>query len=72
MVVISTQRLKKILPFPDSQKVLCFAGAGIYSLQETLLLEASLCIALLSKPVLLLVRTKYIISCAFAEENMGP
>ena len=36
VVVISTQRLKKILPFPDGQKVLCFAGAGIFSLQETL------------------------------------
>lgn len=38
-VVISTQRLQKILPIgPDAKQVLCFAGAGIFSVQETLLL----------------------------------
>ncbi|CAK9017018.1 unnamed protein product [Durusdinium trenchii] len=37
MVVISTQRLQKILPIGDEAKqVLCFAGAGIFSVQETL------------------------------------
>ena len=44
MVVISTQRLQKILPIKDStgdaKQVLCFAGAGIFSLQETLKLRA--------------------------------
>eukprot|EP00438_Fugacium_kawagutii_P032269 Skav209900 [mRNA] locus=scaffold2642:418051:456034:- [translate_table: standard] len=36
-VVISTQRLQKILPIgPDAKQVLCFAGAGIFSVQETL------------------------------------
>ena len=41
MVVISTQRLQKILPITggnggDAKQVLCFAGAGIFSVQETL------------------------------------
>jgi len=36
MVVISTQRLQKILPIGDAKQVLCFAGAGIFSVQEAL------------------------------------
>lgn len=43
MVVISTQRLQKILPIKDAgdaKQVLCFAGAGIFSVQETLNLGA--------------------------------
>mmetsp|Transcript_4244 Transcript_4244/g.9804 ORF Transcript_4244/g.9804 Transcript_4244/m.9804 type:complete len:635 (+) Transcript_4244:2-1906(+) len=35
-VVINMRRLEKILPIGTGQKVLCFAGAGIYSLQEAL------------------------------------
>ena len=35
-VVINMRRLGKILPIGDGQQVLCFAGVGIYSLQEAL------------------------------------
>ena len=37
MVVINTQRLQKILPIgSEAKEVLCFAGAGIFSVQEAL------------------------------------
>ncbi|CAE7655006.1 dld [Symbiodinium pilosum] len=35
-VVINMRRLEKILPIGAGQQVLCFAGAGIFSLQEAL------------------------------------
>ncbi|CAJ1419776.1 unnamed protein product [Effrenium voratum] len=35
-VVINMKRLEKILPIGEGQQVLCFAGAGIFSVQEAL------------------------------------
>jgi len=35
-VIINMRRLDKIMPIGDGQQVLCFPGAGIYSLQEKL------------------------------------
>ena len=35
-VVINTRRLDKVVPLANGSQVLCLAGAGIYSLAETL------------------------------------